>query len=447
MRMNSNIVNHRKLVGAVSAEPLLNATNRVEYKPPTDKSLQRHKITLCRQSSLPLENSQINLKRQSRQTSLSDFIHSLFSGKKRVEHILGDIEERNGNVSCPNINNREIVEKKFWRGHTEKTRNEKDNMKRASSAKKFSSSDVVSISQPSFQVPNIFITSLTRSCSDDKCCMGSTTVEQKMAVCKTSPVLSEGSSQANKSDRKCQEQHVVINSEFCHYNFQDPSQGRLYRNEHMAQITPYLFVGRAEAANDQRLLCKLDIHSLIDITNSPTYYLSSFISIPDSFFISFHSYSTHNSSLSLSLSLSFFLSFVETQKQFDSADTEKTGKLRFRDIVFLLARNGFRRKYNEAKRIFQELDTDEDKLISREEFMAAMDKIPEKNIKEMGMRKLFKEIDKDSSGYLTFDELNSAIQNLALDVNTEKISDILIHLCQSSEKIDYENFLEMYANQ
>lgn len=268
--MNSNIVNHRKLVGAVSAEPLLNAANRVEYKPPTDKSLQRHKITLCRQSSLPLENSQINLKRQSHQTSLSDFIHSLFSGKKRVEHILGDIEERNGNVSCPNINNREIVEKKFWRGHTEKTRNEKDNMKRASSAKKFSSSDVVSISQPSFQVPNIFITSLTRSCSDDKCRMGSTTVEQKTAVCKTSPVLSEGCSQANKSDGKCQEQPAVIKSEFCHYNFQDPSQRRLYRNEHMAQITPYLFVGRAEAANDQRLLCKLDIHSLIDITNSPS---------------------------------------------------------------------------------------------------------------------------------------------------------------------------------
>lgn len=133
--------------------------------------------------------------------------------------------------------------------------------------------------------------------------------------------------------------------------------------------------------------------------------------------------------------------------EFDSADTEKTGKLRFRDIVFLLARNGFRGKYKEAKRIFQELDTDEDKLISREEFMAAMDKMPEKNIKEMGMRKLFKEMDKDSSGYLTFDELNSAIQNLALDINTEKISDILIHLCRGNEKIDYENFLEMYVTQ
>lgn len=65
----------------------------------------------------------------------------------------------------------------------------------------------------------------------------------------------------------------------------------------------------------------------------------------------------------------------------------------------------------------------------------------------MGMRKLFKEMDKDSSGYLTFDELNSAIQNLALDINTEKISDILIHLCRGSEKIDYENFLEMYVTQ
>ena len=63
------------------------------------------------------------------------------------------------------------------------------------------------------------------------------------------------------------------------------------------------------------------------------------------------------------------------------------------------------------------------------------------------MRKLFKEIDKDSSGFLSVKELNTAIQNLSLDVDTEKISDILIHLCQSSEKIDYEKFLELYVNQ
>lgn len=133
--------------------------------------------------------------------------------------------------------------------------------------------------------------------------------------------------------------------------------------------------------------------------------------------------------------------------QFDAADEDGSGKLRFREVVFLLKDNGFRGNYAEAKRIFTELDTDEDKLISREEFIAAMNKVPDKEIKGMGMRKLFKQIDKDSSGFLSVKELNSAIQDLSLDVNTEKISDILIHLCQSSEKVDYEKFLELYVNQ
>ena len=35
--------------------------------------------------------------------------------------------------------------------------------------------------------------------------------------------------------------------------------------------------------------------------------------------------------------------------EFDAADTDKSGKLRFREVVFLLAKNGFRGNYQEAK--------------------------------------------------------------------------------------------------
>ena len=267
MRMSSSVLNSRKYVGTVSVEPLLSITQRVEYKPPADKSLNRQ-TTVYTQSSLPLENAQINLKRRSHQRSLSDFIHSLFSSKKQVEHILGDINEKNINVSCPNLNNKEIVEKKFGQVHVGQF--ERDSMNRASSAKKLISSDTVSISQPSLQVPNIFITSLTRSRSDDNCRTRSSTVERKTSVCKSSPVLSEGASNdTNETDKKRPKRAAAINGDFCRCDFRVSSQYRLYRNENMAQITPYLFVGRAESATDQRLLCKLDIHSLIDITNSP----------------------------------------------------------------------------------------------------------------------------------------------------------------------------------
>ncbi|GAB1598015.1 16 kDa calcium-binding protein-like [Argonauta hians] len=132
---------------------------------------------------------------------------------------------------------------------------------------------------------------------------------------------------------------------------------------------------------------------------------------------------------------------------FDEADTDKSGTLRFREVVLLLTKNGHRGGYNEAKRLFTEMDLDNDHVISRQEFEEAMKKLPDKKVKEMGMRKMFNSIDKDSSGHLTMKELNKAIQDIALDVDTERISNILIHQCQTSEKIDYEKFLELYVNQ
>ncbi|XP_029643333.1 16 kDa calcium-binding protein [Octopus sinensis] len=137
----------------------------------------------------------------------------------------------------------------------------------------------------------------------------------------------------------------------------------------------------------------------------------------------------------------------EFNVDFDEADKDKNGTLRFKEIVDLLSKNGYRGDYGQTKRLFTELDLDNDHVISRKEFEEAMKKIPDKKVKEMGMRKMFNAIDKDASGFLTMKELNKAIQDIALDVDTEKISNILIHQCQTAEKIDYEKFLDLYINQ
>ncbi|KAL3882929.1 hypothetical protein ACJMK2_029246 [Sinanodonta woodiana] len=45
------------------------------------------------------------------------------------------------------------------------------------------------------------------------------------------------------------------------------SPSRMFRNEFIAQLTDYLFIGSIEAAYNERLLCRLEIESLVDISN------------------------------------------------------------------------------------------------------------------------------------------------------------------------------------
>lgn len=58
------------------------------------------------------------------------------------------------------------------------------------------------------------------------------------------------------------------------------------------------------------------------------------------------------------------------------------------------------------------------------------------------MRRAFKKLDKDGSGFLTRDEILDAASNEAeLDVSAEKISDMLIYLVKDDDKkVDFLKF-------
>lgn len=55
--------------------------------------------------------------------------------------------------------------------------------------------------------------------------------------------------------------------------------------------------------------------------------------------------------------------------------------------------------------------------------------------RQIALRRAFKKIDKDGSGFLTRDEILDAASNEAgLDVSAEKLSDMLIYLVKDEDK-------------
>lgn len=57
-------------------------------------------------------------------------------------------------------------------------------------------------------------------------------------------------------------------------------------------------------------------------------------------------------------------------------------------------------------------------------------------------------LDSDNSGYLSKDELMDGIKNADLDVQAEKIADLLVHLVKEDKdkRVSYEEFIDVYGS-
>ncbi|KAL5005997.1 hypothetical protein ScPMuIL_017155 [Solemya velum] len=133
---------------------------------------------------------------------------------------------------------------------------------------------------------------------------------------------------------------------------------------------------------------------------------------------------------------------------FDKADKDKSGTLKFDEVLAVLKASGFRGSDEDAMCIFKELDTNKDSLISKVEFSRVMKKVPKVTMKEMALRRAFKLLDKDHSGFLTRDEIIEATKkHSGLDVSAEKIADLLLYLVKEDDdqKVNYEEFLVVFG--
>ncbi|XP_036365730.1 uncharacterized protein LOC118766471 [Octopus sinensis] len=258
--MTTLYTSRKKLTRTISVGPVSERNVFTEESLITDasdedsdvrSSVGDHRMLIRKQLSAPSQyNEHKNQKkRRSQQTGIGDFLHSLFSSKKRQDQVRV-INKKNLHMSCPNLNSQDRFDEHLQLDKDEV--NESRNSKRSSSAKYSMSSrnkSPESCACDTLKVPDIFVTSLTRSRSDDTCQSGiSFTLKQENKHLSTS----------NLHDTAVSRRLLLTSSE---------SNSLSCSEENIARITPYLYVGRVEAANDQRLLCKLDIHSLVDITN------------------------------------------------------------------------------------------------------------------------------------------------------------------------------------
>ncbi|GAB1598014.1 uncharacterized protein LOC106872706 [Argonauta hians] len=248
--MTSVYLSRKKIMRTTSVSPIIDrdlfcedpSLNTVSDEDYDKSSASDHRILVRKQLPSPL-----NYKDQ-KKSSLGDFLHSLFSSKKQHD-LTRFSSKKNLHMSCPNLNNRYAFDEPLQFHQNEI--DEGKNNKRSSSAKCSMSRRIKSpdsCSGDTLKVPDMFVTSLTRSHSDDT----------------YQSAISFNPRKENKNSSTSCLYHTTTSKRLFHTNNQSKSVGC---SNNIAQITPYLYVGRVEAANDQRLLCKLDIHSLVDITN------------------------------------------------------------------------------------------------------------------------------------------------------------------------------------
>jgi len=133
---------------------------------------------------------------------------------------------------------------------------------------------------------------------------------------------------------------------------------------------------------------------------------------------------------------------------FDQADVDKNGSLSFTEVFNILKSVGFNGSEKEAQFIFGHLDRNHDDKISKFEFTAAMNNLPRVNLKVFVLRRAFKTLDKDGSGFLTRQEiLEATVRDCGLDIAAEKISDLLLYLIKEDDdnKVSFEEFLHVFG--
>ncbi|XP_033728562.1 calmodulin-like [Pecten maximus] len=132
---------------------------------------------------------------------------------------------------------------------------------------------------------------------------------------------------------------------------------------------------------------------------------------------------------------------------FEAADKDKSGSLTFGEVCDVLMVAGFKGTEEQARKIFCELDTDKNNKISKNEFSKAMSRVPRVDFKILVLRRAFKKIDADGSGFLNREEiLKAASEDVGLNVTAEKISEMLLAITNDADKkISYEEFLDIWG--
>ncbi|PWA89951.1 calcium-dependent protein kinase [Artemisia annua] len=127
---------------------------------------------------------------------------------------------------------------------------------------------------------------------------------------------------------------------------------------------------------------------------------------------------------------------------FVNMDTDKSGSITYEELKTGLARLGSKLSETEVKQLMEAADVDGNGTIDYIEFITAT-MHRHKLEKDEHLYKAFSHFDTDNSGYITMDELETAMKNYGMG-NEATIKDILSEVDTDNDgKINYEEFCNM----
>lgn len=131
------------------------------------------------------------------------------------------------------------------------------------------------------------------------------------------------------------------------------------------------------------------------------------------------------------------------ERFFDEADADGSGSLSFSELLKVLRKKGYRGGDEDIKKYFDACDRSDDDKISKEEYLIAMNVIPDKDHKQASMRQVFREFDVDGSGEISKGDLRKVFAEMGRNLSQEEVDRMMANADVDGDgTMNYDEFIE-----
>ncbi|XDA82288.1 hypothetical protein R6Z07F_012207 [Ovis aries] len=135
---------------------------------------------------------------------------------------------------------------------------------------------------------------------------------------------------------------------------------------------------------------------------------------------------------------------AEFKEAFDKFDKDKDGTISVQELGTVMQEVGLKPSEAELKVLIARLDTDNNGIISFQEFLEAMAAGLQTSDTEEDLREIFRAFDQDNDGYISVDELRQATAQLGEKLSQDEL-DAMIREADVDQdgRVNYEEFVRI----
>ncbi|KAI4538159.1 hypothetical protein MG293_011562 [Ovis ammon polii] len=135
---------------------------------------------------------------------------------------------------------------------------------------------------------------------------------------------------------------------------------------------------------------------------------------------------------------------AEFKEAFDKFDKDKDGTISVQELGTVMQEVGLKPSEAELKVLIARLDTDNNGIISFQEFLEAMAAGLQTSDTEEDLREIFCAFDQDNDGYISVDELRQATAQLGEKLSQDEL-DAMIREADVDQdgRVNYEEFVRI----